>query len=78
MYPRGETRAKNIGVERASPLPWTMLPLTYAPIVLMIGFWIFIMRQMQSGGNKALRSAELRQLRRAQKKVTFKDVAGAD
>ena len=26
----------------------------WAPIVLMIGFWVFIMRQMQSGGNKAL------------------------
>jgi cell division protease FtsH len=59
---------------------WTMLLLTYAPIVLMIGFWIFIMRQMQSGGNKALSFGKSRAKLSSstQKKVTFKDVAGAD
>ena len=34
--------------------PWATLLYSWAPILLMIGFWIFIMRQMQSGGNKAL------------------------
>jgi cell division protease FtsH len=59
---------------------WTMLLLTYAPIVLMVGFWIFIMRQMQSGGNKALSFGKSRAKLSSstQKKVTFKDVAGAD
>ena len=46
----------------------------------MIGFWIFIMRQMQSGGNKALSFGKSRAKLSSstQKKVTFKDVAGAD
>jgi cell division protease FtsH len=59
---------------------WTMLLIQWAPIVLMIGFWIFIMRQMQSGGNKALSFGKSRAKLSSstQKKVTFKDVAGAD
>jgi len=60
--------------------PWTVLLLQWAPIVLMIGFWVFIMRQMQSGGNKALSFGKSRAKLSSstQKKVTFKDVAGAD
>jgi cell division protease FtsH len=59
---------------------WTTLLLTYAPIALMIGFWIFMMRQMQSGGSKALSFGKSRAKLSSstQKKVTFKDVAGAD
>ncbi len=46
----------------------------------MIGFWVFMMRQMQSGGNKALSFGKSRAKLSSstQKKVTFKDVAGAD
>ena len=46
----------------------------------MIAFWIFIMRQMQSGGNKALSfgKSKAKLSSSAQKKVTFKDVAGVD
>ncbi len=64
----------------AANTSWTMLLLSYAPIVLMIGFWIFIMRQMQSGGNKALSFGKSRAKLSSstQKKATFKDVAGAD
>jgi cell division protease FtsH len=60
--------------------PWAVLLLQWAPIVLMIGFWVFIMRQMQSGGNKALSFGKSRAKLSSstQKKVTFKDVAGAD
>ena len=59
---------------------WTSILLNWAPIILMIGFWIFIMRQMQSGGNKALSFGKSRAKLSSstQKKVTFKDVAGAD
>jgi len=59
---------------------WTAYLIAWAPIVLMIGFWIFIMRQMQSGGNKALSFGKSRAKLSSstQKKVTFKDVAGAD
>ena len=46
----------------------------------MIGFWIFLMRQMQSGGNKALSfgKSKAKLSSSAQKKVTFKDVAGIE
>jgi len=60
--------------------PWTAFFVSYAPILLMIAFWIFIMRQMQSGGNKALSfgKSKAKLSSSAQKKVTFKDVAGVD
>jgi cell division protease FtsH len=50
------------------------------PLIILVGFWIFFMRQMQSGGNKALSfgKSRARLLNTQQKKVTFKDVAGVD
>ena len=50
------------------------------PLLILLGFWIFFMRQMQSGGNKALSfgKSRARLLSTQQKKVTFKDVAGVD
>ena len=64
----------------AAASPWANVLYYWAPILLMIGFWIFIMRQMQSGGNKALSFGKSRAKlsSSAQKKVTFKDVAGVD
>jgi cell division protease FtsH len=60
--------------------PWAALLYSWAPILLMIGFWIFFMRQMQSGGNKALSfgKSKAKLSSSSQKKVTFKDVAGVD
>jgi len=60
--------------------PWATLLYAWAPILLMIGFWIFIMRQMQSGGNKALSFGKSRAKlsSSSQKKITFKDVAGVE
>ncbi len=60
--------------------PWATILYYWAPILLMIGFWIFIMRQMQSGGNKALSFGKSRAKlsSSSQKKVTFKDVSGVD
>jgi cell division protease FtsH len=59
---------------------WLSLLMTLAPIVLILGFWIFMMRQMQAGGNKALSfgKSRARLLTAQQKKATFKDVAGID
>jgi cell division protease FtsH len=60
--------------------PWATLLYSWAPILLLIGFWIFFMRQMQSGGNKALSfgKSKAKLSSSTQKKVTFKDVAGVD
>ena len=59
---------------------WANMLISWAPFLLLIGFWIFFMRQMQSGGNKALSfgKSKARLLASQQKKVTFKDVAGVD
>src|SRR3989454_8588600 len=53
---------------------------SWLPFILLIGFWIFLMRQMQSGGNKALSfgKSRARLMSSQQKKVTFKDVAGVE
>jgi cell division protease FtsH len=54
--------------------------INVAPFVLLIGVWFFMLRQMQSGGNKALSfgKSRARLLSMQQKKITFKDVAGVD
>ena len=58
---------------------WGVL-LSWAPILFIVGIWIFMLRQMQSGGNKALSFGKSRAklLNNQQKRVTFKDVAGVE
>ncbi|HEY8548689.1 MAG TPA: ATP-dependent zinc metalloprotease FtsH [Vicinamibacterales bacterium] len=74
--------AQKVEVEAKEPAasPWASILYGWAPLLIMIGFWIFIMRQMQSGGNKALSFGKSRAKlsSSSQKKVTFKDVAGVD
>src|SRR5512139_130558 len=69
-----------VTAKEPSASPWANLLYSWAPILLMIGFWIFLMRQMQSGGNKALSfgKSKAKLSSSSQKKVTFKDVAGVD
>src|SRR6202047_3686378 len=59
---------------------WVSILVNAIPFVLLLGFWIFMMRQMQSGGNKALSFGKSRARLHSsqQKKVTFKDVAGVE
>jgi cell division protease FtsH len=66
--------------EKPNQSPWLAALVSWAPFLFLIGFWIFFMRQMQSGGNKALSfgKSRARLLTAHQKKVTFKDVAGVD
>ena len=70
----------NITVKDASGGGWPTWLLNLAPIVLLAALWIFMIRQMQTGGNKALSfgKSKARLLSMQQKKVTFKDVAGVD
>jgi len=73
-------RDVQVNAEEATGSPWTTLLYSWAPILLIVGFWIFFMRQVQSGGNKALSFGKSRAKlsSSAQKKVTFKDVAGVE
>ena len=59
---------------------WVSILVNASPFLLLIGFWIFMMRQMQSGGNKALSFGKSRARLHStqQRKVTFKDVAGVE
>ena len=54
--------------------------ISWFPMLLLIGVWIFFMRQMQSGGGKAMGfgKSKARMLSENTEKVTFKDVAGID
>jgi cell division protease FtsH len=54
--------------------------VSWFPMLLLIGIWIFFMRQMQSGGGKAMSfgKSKAKLLSQDDKKVTFKDVAGID
>jgi len=63
----------------SSSLPLTLLG-TWAPLILLGALWFFMIRQMQTGGNKALSfgKSRARLLSMQQKKVTFKDVAGVE
>jgi len=61
--------------------PWYMVLLVnWFPMLLLIGVWIFFMRQMQVGGGKAMSFGKSRAklLTENQHKVTFSDVAGVD
>jgi len=62
--------------------PWFQIFLTYVflPILLFFGLWMFVLRQMQSGGSAALKFGKSRAkiLMESNLKVTFHDVAGCD
>lgn len=61
--------------------PWYITFLvTWGPFILFLGLWLFLMRQMQMGGNRALSfgKSRARQLTEDRKKITFADVAGIE
>ena len=69
-----------VSSKEAAASPWASLLYNWAPFVVMIGVWVFFMRQMQSGGNKALSfgKSKAKLSSSSQKKITFRDVAGVD
>jgi cell division protease FtsH len=80
----GKLIAANVHVD-AKPEGDTMNPflkilISWAPMLLLIGVWIFFMRQMQSGGGRAMGfgKSRARLLTEKQGRVTFEDVAGID
>jgi len=70
----------NITVKDAAAGGWPSWLLNLAPFILLGALWFIMIRQMQTGGNKALSfgKSRARLLSMQQKKVTFKDVAGVD
>jgi len=76
-------RQKGVAINAKPPSesPWYVsLLVSWLPMVVLIGIWIFFMRQMQAGGGKALSFGKSRARLQSDKapKVTFEDVAGID
>jgi cell division protease FtsH len=80
MYKTLRDHGVNITIKDQSPNQWLNLLISIAPFALLLGLWFFLLRQMQSGGNKAMSfgKSRARLLSMQQKKITFKDVAGVD
>jgi cell division protease FtsH len=79
----GTLRANKVQIT-ATPaeggVPFLSILLSWFPMLLLVGVWIFFMRQMQSGGGKAMGfgKSRARLLTERQGRVTFDDVAGID
>ena len=76
-------RQKGVSIQAKPPSesPWYMsILVSWFPMIVLIGIWIFFMRQMQSGGGKALSFGKSRARLSSDQsaKVTFADVAGID
>lgn len=70
-----------VKAEPQEEAPWYMTVLiSWFPMLLLIGVWIFFMRQMQGGGGKAMSFGRSRAklVTQEETKVTFADVAGVD
>ncbi len=75
-----QSKDATINVKEVRSGDWFNLAMNLLPLILLIALWVFMMRQMQAGGNKALSfgKSRARLLTPQQKKVTFKDVAGVE
>jgi cell division protease FtsH len=80
MYKTLQDHGVNVTIHDAQGGSWPTWIINFGPILLIAALWFFMIRQMQTGGNKALSfgKSRARLLSMQQKKVTFKDVAGVD
>ncbi|HEX9199911.1 MAG TPA: ATP-dependent zinc metalloprotease FtsH [Acidobacteriaceae bacterium] len=80
MYTIFRSHGVNISNKDQNSNQWLNVLISIAPFALLLGLWFFLLRQMQSGGNKAMSfgKSRARLLSMQQKKITFKDVAGVD
>jgi cell division protease FtsH len=69
-----------INVKEVTHGDWISILINLLPFVVLFALWVFMIRQMQAGGNKAMSfgKSRARLLTAQQKKATFKDVAGID
>ncbi len=81
LIPLLKSKGVRITAKPIDESPWFVTVLvSWFPMLLLIGVWIFFMRQMQSGGGKAMAfgKSRARLMTDKTKKVTFADVAGID
>ncbi|PIU27153.1 MAG: cell division protein FtsH [Candidatus Aquicultor secundus] len=69
-----------ITVDPQKETVWLSIVLNFLPFVLILGIWMFMLQQMQGGGNKVMSFGKSRakRLTKDSPRVTFKDVAGVD
>ncbi len=74
------SKGVKISVKPKEDSSWFQVLLSWVPMLLLIGVWIFFMRQMQAGGGKAMSFGKSRAklMTDSQEKVTFEDVAGIE
>ncbi|MGE5808499.1 MAG: ATP-dependent zinc metalloprotease FtsH [Nitrospirota bacterium] len=74
------SKGVKINAEPVKESPWYNFLVVWAPLILMALWFLFIMRNMQMGGNKALSfgKSKAKLLSESSKKVTFSEVAGMD
>ncbi len=81
LLPMLRKNGVNIKVHQKEETPWYLtLLISWFPMLLLIGVWIFFMRQMQVGGGKAMSfgKSRARLMNQETSKITFADVAGID
>jgi cell division protease FtsH len=80
MYKTLQDKGVNVTIKDSQSGSWSSWLVQLAPLLLLGALWFFMIRQMQTGGNKALSfgKSKARLLSMQQKKITFKDVAGVD
>jgi cell division protease FtsH len=80
MFKALRDKGVNISIHDQQSNSWPSWLLQMSPLILIGALWLIMIRQMQTGGNKALSfgKSRARLLSMQQKKVTFKDVAGVD
>ena len=69
-----------INAKREEETPWYSYLVNWFPMLLLVGLWLFFMRQIQVGGGKALSfgKSKARVLTKEHNRVTFEHVAGID
>ncbi|HTW46289.1 MAG TPA: ATP-dependent zinc metalloprotease FtsH [Acidobacteriaceae bacterium] len=80
LYDVLDTNKVKVTIKDSNSSAWWSILINVAPLLILVALWFFMIRQMQSGGNKALSfgKSRARLLSMQQKKITFKDVAGVD
>ena len=80
LLKRLEQHGANIRVQSSQPSGWMQLLGSLLPILLLVGVWVFFMRQMQGGARGAMGfgKSKAKLLTENKTKVTFEDVAGVD
>jgi cell division protease FtsH len=81
LIPMLRTKGVDISVKQKEDTPWYVTILvSWFPMLILIGVWIFFMRQMQGGGRGAMSFGKTRArlMEKGETNVTFKDVAGIE